>query len=383
MEYAQTNVTREVAVDLLLHEPFWAELYYSFYVYEMPSGFNNPFPDTLATDELNLWISHEFWKTLPKTLRKSALVHEIVHKMYHHGTRRGNRDPVRWNVVCDESVNELLVDNGFPIGADWVQPVPARHGWSAERRYDALTQEQEAQGGASKPAPEGMFRDVKDVTTASAEAVRRHEEVVEQAVERALLSAKAAGRVPKGVEKELRRIYEPAEEPWFNNLHRYMQELAPSQYSWARFDRRTLITHGIFAPSRCSEALGPVVFGRDTSGSMDTASVQHRLMAHVQAIMAEAKPRTLTMLDFDAAIQQVSDFLRNDDDIHAKHIGGGGTDFCPVFKWIDDNMPNPAVLIMATDLEGRFPTHAPDYPVVWASINPRLTAPFGSTIYVK
>jgi hypothetical protein len=39
--------------------------------------------------------------------------------------------------------------------------------------------------------------------------------------------------------------------------------------------------------------------------------------------------------------------------------------------------------IILTDLCGSFPSHGPDYPVVWASTEEDLTAPFGETIHVS
>jgi hypothetical protein len=42
----------------------------------------------------------------------------------------------------------------------------------------------------------------------------------------------------------------------------------------------------------------------------------------------------------------------------------------------------PAVCIILTDLCGSFPAQAPEYPVIWASIEEGIEAPFGEALYV-
>ena len=45
--------------------------------------------------------------------------------------------------------------------------------------------------------------------------------------------------------------------------------------------------------------------------------------------------------------------------------GGGGTDFTPVFDWVDQRDRAPDLLIYFTDAEGRFPPNEPAYPSLW------------------
>jgi predicted metal-dependent peptidase len=62
--------------------------------------------------------------------------------------------------------------------------------------------------------------------------------------------------------------------------------------------------------------------------------------------------------------------------------GGGGTAFKPVMEWIDNNNVQPSALIYFTDLEcSEFPEE-PNYPVLWATDNLKLKAPYGETVYL-
>jgi len=61
--------------------------------------------------------------------------------------------------------------------------------------------------------------------------------------------------------------------------------------------------------------------------------------------------------------------------------GGGGTDFVPPFKWVEENGIEPKCLIYLTDLCcDSFPP-APDSPVLWATESGRA-APFGETVTI-
>ena len=59
--------------------------------------------------------------------------------------------------------------------------------------------------------------------------------------------------------------------------------------------------------------------------------------------------------------------------------GGGGTDFRPVFDYVQQHGYQPSCMIFLTDLYGDFPKHAPEYPVMWVASN-NEKAPWGTTV---
>jgi predicted metal-dependent peptidase len=62
--------------------------------------------------------------------------------------------------------------------------------------------------------------------------------------------------------------------------------------------------------------------------------------------------------------------------------GGGGTDFRPVFAWLDAGRLDPDLLVYFTDAEGRFPETEPAFPVVWL-VKGKAPAPFGARIQLN
>lgn len=419
----KTNVTADAAVRLMLHYPFWCELYYSMPIIEDESI------GTLATDGKRCWVNPKFWVTLSLDLKISALAHEIIHKMLHHPTRRNGRDPFISNIAADYVVNGLLAENGFKIGPGWVQPLAKYKGWSFEAVYNDLIKNlkppppQPSGGkgkgkGAGKPQPgkpqpgdgdpeedddgddgtpqgrspyakapdvpdewKRAWRDVKDLD-ATPEEVEQHEAEVEQAVAKAITAARAMGHSPAGIDMATSVTYIPKEEPWYNHLHRYMQSLAVSEFNWARMNKRHAVLHRVFAPANYHEALGEVIVAADASGSMYDTYTQGVVAGHINAILSEAKPRKVHVLFFDTVVHKAEELDAGAIEFESNPVGGGGTSFVDIFEWAEREGIIPAVCIVLTDLEGTFPLVEPEYPVVWASIRNHV-APFGETIYVN
>jgi predicted metal-dependent peptidase len=106
------------------------------------------------------------------------------------------------------------------------------------------------------------------------------------------------------------------------------------------------------------------VIGVDTSGSI-SQDILSAFAKEINTIMGDAEPDLIHIVYCDAAVHRVDTYNRGDT-IEIKPVGGGGTDFSPVFRWVEENGVNPMCLIYFTDLMGSFPGK-PDYPVIWAA----------------
>jgi predicted metal-dependent peptidase len=98
-------------------------------------------------------------------------------------------------------------------------------------------------------------------------------------------------------------------------------------------------------------------------------------------VIREVKPESTHVVYCDAEVSKVETFDR-DELIEFKPEGGGGTDFRPVFDWVEKEGIEPACLIYFTDLDGTFPDKEPEYPVLWVSVG-RAEAPFGETLQLS
>lgn len=385
-----TNIASAAAVRLALGYPFWTEVFYSMTIHEASPEQVAAGLETQATDGRNLWINAAFWKTIALEQQVAELVHELGHKIFLHPTRRGSRDPMLWNIACDHAINTLMKKNNFTIPPDWLCNMKYE-GWLAEAIYADLVKEEKEReksgGGAGQgpQLPKGR-QDIKepsqDGQPLSPEQVAAFEDQVKALVDRAIANAKAMGKLPAGMEQGTVAAYQPAREPWYNHLHRYMQSLRPSHYDWARINRRAMVTHGVFAPLHYSESLGDIAVFIDTSGSCVSKAQQAQFAGHLNAILAEAKPQHVHVYYFDTRVYPGEVIEPGELDVVTKPRGGGGTSFVPIFEQLDEDGIVPEVCIILTDLEGRFPPHEPAYPVVWADVWGRSRAPFGEVIRV-
>ena len=62
--------------------------------------------------------------------------------------------------------------------------------------------------------------------------------------------------------------------------------------------------------------------------------------------------------------------------------GGGGTDFRPVFDWVEHENRSPNMLVYFTDAEGDFPKTPPNYPVIWL-VKGKGAVPWGERVQLN
>lgn len=376
-----SNIAQAAAVKMTVMHPFFTELYYSMNIVELDDERAKELGVlTEATDGLNLYINTSFFSRLTTEAQTEELVHEVCHKMLLHVVRRAGRDPHLWQLAADYAANSLMKKNKFKLGPDWLYDAKY-DGWLTEAIYVDLLNKQ--RNNEQLPQmPEGRGNDVRNAPASSEADQQQVEQKIREQVERALTNAKARGNLPAGVELAVEDAMRLPPEPWYNRLHRFMQELRASGYNWARPNRRTLKTHGFFSPSHLSEALGDIVMWIDTSGSCMGAAEQAEFAGHVGAILAEAKPKRVKIYYVDTELYDGGEVEPGALDFKSAPVGGGGSDFREIHLRAEEDGYSPVVGIVLTDMYVRFPDDAPDYPVIWASTSEGIEAPYGETIYV-
>ena len=98
--------------------------------------------ETMATDGVSLFFNPKFVETLSAAELIGTLAHEVMHPALQHHTRRGEREPRRWNIACDFAINPMLVDAGLTMPKDVLLEDRFR-GMSAERIYNLLEADEE------------------------------------------------------------------------------------------------------------------------------------------------------------------------------------------------------------------------------------------------
>lgn len=406
-------------IQLLLSQPFFGSLCLRL---KMQEG-DVP---TMATDGRRILYNPKFAKQLSAAELEAVLAHEVMHCALGHHCRRGERDARLWNQAADLAINPLLIGNGFRLPAGALID-SAFSGMSAEEIYSELKRKQEKDGargdqgscssdsgnnggsgrGGSKPeqshsnsaAPDSIanaqktsassgegeagFGEVLDATAEDGRRASEAEKLEQQrtwsvAAEQAQRSAAACGRKPAGVERPLQQS-RSARLDWRALLRDFISAQAPQDYRWSPPNRR-YVAAGLYLPSVEKRGTGEIVIAIDTSGSIRSAELEG-FVAEIAAIAEEVQPERVHVLCADAAVQAAYEFAAGEA-ITIEALGGGGTDFRPVFRWVEERGIAPACLIYLTDLRCRsFPADA-EYPVLWVT-NSKRRAPIGETIKME
>lgn len=357
---------------LLLNQPFFGQLAMRLIVREDTRN------STAWTDGRFLGYNREWIDSLTNDHVLAVTAHEIMHCVLDHITRRNSRDPKLWNVAGDYVINLILTDSGFDL------PKPclfdrAFAGMTTEAVYDKLLSDMSPElkrALESGSSDVGLMGEAVDAEGDSNEVSDDWKAAVAGAAEQ----ARRIGKLPAGLDRLVGKLLNP-QVPWQALLRDFLQEPFRSDYTWRRPNKRLAHT-GLHFPSVATEHTGQIVVAVDTSGSID----DHMLTAffsEINAIFSEVRPSALHVIYCDAAVTHVDRFEPGDP-LVANPKGGGGTDFRPPFKYLDENGITPAALVYLTDLCCHSYPETPDFPVLWANwAEHNSNVPFGTIININ
>ena len=221
-----------------------------------------------------------------------------------------------------------------------------------------------------------VFDSPKDVDTRQLEADWK------VAIQQAVTMAQGAGKMSQGLDRFVKAATDTYVD-WRKALRRFLDMYAKNDYSWTKPNAR-YAQSGFYLPAIHSEQMRNLVIAIDTSGSISHA-VLAMFEPEIKQILVDYQTDA-TVLYCDDQIHGEPLYIKSGQPFELKPLGGGGTDFRPVFKWVDDNGIIPSCLIYLTDLDCYdYPDQVPEYPVVWIAYNNiyrRRTAPFGEVYYV-
>src|SRR6266702_5223245 len=311
-------------------------------------------------------------------------------------------------MACDYAINPLLLDAGLTLPKDVLIDHRFR-GMSAERIYNLIEEQQDQVGsnvdresqdggpsdggggkqadnpsedcGPTAPATPGGFGQVLDAPEPEGDDCDTVAEQTREwkiAVEQAENVAKLVGKLPVGVNRSLEQS-EAAGVDWRELLRRAWSETIPSDYSWMPPNRRH-IWAGLYLPGVRFEGEGEIAIAVDCSGSINARQLG-LFEAEIRSILEAQRPSRVHVLYFDTEVHK-ADLYEAGQLIELTPVGGGGTDFAPCFRWLDERGIVPQTVVFLTDLCGAFPSEAPAYPVLWASTESRR-APFGQVISME
>ena len=373
---------------------------------------------TLGSDGIELRYSPAWVAETGADQIKTAIARVCMACSLKHNTRRGERDPKRWQMASQMVTHALLEDAGFtlPEGARSLPdtsveeayeqlegdgdtsdpdspPSPAPEGAGGgdqgegesggedgDGEQDTAGDDQpdddgdqgEDEGSGEQPSIDpsgtGEVMDAPGAGDTSMEAqadIADLEQAWDETMHQALNLAKAEGNAP-GVLADLIKNAHQSTLDWRSLLRRFMLNNSRSDYSWSVPNRR-LIDSGLYLPSIYSEGLGRIAIIFDVSGSIwSVPEALEAFWSQLQNIATELKPEQIAVLQVDTAVQAAELYgaysLPDALDIQ----GGGGTDFRPGFEWFEQEGFAPECCLYFTDMAcSRYPDAEPPFPVLW------------------
>jgi len=360
---------------------------------------------TAATDGRNFYYNSRFIDMLKPKEVEFLFGHEVLHCVYDHFGRRGDRDPMLFNIANDYCVNADLKKHRV---GEFITTVPclfdAKYdGMSSEEVYDILYENAEKidigslidkmldehlDGEGDDSEGEGEDSDKsgsgKGRPKLSAEERQKIKDEIKEAVLAAAAASDGAGNLPAGV----RRIIEDMTAPkmnWRELLRMQLESTIKSDYTWMRSSRKGWHMDAIM-PGMKLDPMIDIAISIDASGSMGDKMLKD-FLAEVAGIMEQFPNYRIHVLSFDTQVYNPQQFdSENLDDITGYEImGGGGTDFDCVFNYFKENEIEPKRHIMFTD---GYPAGSWGDPLFCDTVfiihgSTSITPPFGQFAYYE
>ena len=322
---------------------------------------------TAATDGRNFYYNSRFINMLRPKEIEFLFGHEVLHCVYDHFGRRGDRDPMLFNVANDFAVNGDLKKHRV---GEFITSVPCLYdskyeGMSSEEIYDDLYKnaekislqdlidkllddhlDGEGDGGddEGKDDKEGKGKRPK----ISPEERQKIRDEIKEAVLAAAAASDGAGNLPAGVKRLIQDMTAPKMN-WRELLRMQLESTIKSDFTWMRASRRGWHMDAVM-PGMKNDEMIDIAIAIDASGSIDERMLKD-FLSEVQGIMDQFQSYKIHILTFDTRVYNPetynSDNLDTICDYEVK--GGGGTDFDCIFEYLKEEQIEPKRLVVFTD----------------------------------
>ena len=352
---------------------------------------------TAATDGRNTYYGRKFVDGLDERELKGLILHENLHKAFRHTAvwkHLYKENPRLANMACDFVINLMIVDSDtdgkevkLPEGGCYDEKY---RGMDAGEVYRKLKQEQEQEkkdgkgNGSGTPGEEESTGFDEHDWHAAEEMSESEKQELAREIDQALRQgAILAGKMKGGMPRELTEAME-AKINWREVLRDFVNSICADKdnSTWRRPNRRW-VDQDIYMPSAVGEAVGSIVVGIDTSGSIGQAEIG-QFLGELLSICNHVQPESIELVYWDTEVAAHETYNRGDYEAlmsSTKPAGGGGTDPRCVPAYITAKKLKPECVIMLSDgYVGSWGEWS--HPVFWGITTKRITADCGVSVYV-
>lgn len=332
-------------------------------------------------------------------------MHELFHIIYKHCTKDFNkdRDPQLLNCACDYFINYNLIQTIKSIfNAIWegVFKYPIENktfnglydekykDMSSYQIYELLTEEDgDGSGGKNKkPGGKGgkqgtgqgvgipkhdndininfddLFSDIFDengkymgqkANFTMTQAEREEMDEMQNNC-RITMNNKSMGNVGLGLGREF-SIFDKPRIDWRKQLRRYVQNKFTADFTFNQKERRFMASPFFIPDIERNPDRIKVAVAIDTSGSVGDDELR-KFLGEIWGMFMNKKHIQILLICCDAQMYNPKLITKKSELFEYKVMGGGGTDFVPVFEYLEKEKGfDKSCLIYFTDGYGRFP----------------------------
>jgi predicted metal-dependent peptidase len=316
----------QAIINLIRHKPF-----FGFVLSKVTRGRTNDIPtmgvapcSKTAQNSIMLLYNPGFVKGLRNTELTAVLEHEVLHVLNEHFLRLQGREPQRFNIACDMSINQLI--DGLPKMAlfppDTLEKKRESEYYYNSEEVKNMAAQQQWQQMKGLVGDHDKWKEIAAGNAAEIESAIK--DLVSKAYEEA--EAKQRGSTPAWIKEMIDRlINRPVR--WNQMIRRYIStELsADKATTYTRPHRRR---EEDFYPGHKREPHTKVFVGVDTSGSMSAEMLGEVLN---ELCFLHRQYGDVHLVHFDAEIEKVEKFNgKNKIEFH----GRGGTSFTPFLDYM-------------------------------------------------
>lgn len=352
---------------------------------------------TACTDGRNVQYGRVFVDKLKDNELKGLILHENLHKAFRHTTvwkHLYKKQPQLANMACDYVIN-LMIHDSDPSGVNVKLPEGGLldeqyRGMDAGEVFRKLEQQSKQGGGSGKGNGSGDGsqadgsgfdeHDWEGTDSMSEDEKQSLAREIDQALRQgAILAGKLSGNVPREITEAME-----AKINWREVLRDFVNSVCADRdnSTWRRPNRRW-VDQNVYMPSVIGEAVGRIVVGIDTSGSIGQAEIG-QFLGELLSICNHVQPEGIDLVYWDTAVAQHEKYDRGDFEAimsSTKPAGGGGTDPECVPQYLKAHKLEPECVIMLTDgYVGSWGNWS--HPVFWGITTKHITASNGVSVYV-
>jgi predicted metal-dependent peptidase len=351
---------------------------------------------TACTNGKDVKYGRKFVDKISEVELRGVILHENLHKAFRHLTTWQSLytdEPQLANMACDYVIN-LMIKDSDPDGTNVKLPEGGLldekyRGMDAQTVFNLLKEdkkkgEEQGDGNGDKNGDNGGggfddhdWEGAQEMSKEEKDALARE---VDQALRQgAILAGKMKGKMAREIAEQLQATVD-----WRDALRDFVSSMCVEKdFSTYRRPNRRWINEEIYLPSMEGEALGDIVVGVDTSGSIGMTELG-QFLGELVSICESVNPTKVHLLYWDCDVAGHEQYERGSYEgliNSTKPAGGGGTDPSCVAEYIKEHKLNVECAVILTDgYVGEWGTWS--VPVLWGITTKDITAPVGTSIYV-